>query len=385
MLLRVVVVGGMLALVGGCATQRVADSNTHPVPAAGGAAHASSGVRRPAYNTGDGFFVLNGTLYDANGIEFRIRGLNSSKRDDGEAQAMANTNTNTVRFYKKDFNLAPADEVNLLTALFLNYGEVPIVSLGRIPNTSKDTTGDVDPANLQAVVDYWIANASYYTTLNKWLILNPANEWGPATKYGDGWASAYAAQIPRLRAAGYLGPLMIDAGGWGQDEATIENYAQQVWNSDPQKNLIFSIHIYRVFSNNTLDASTKRMQAACQQMGAVLVVGEFGPGNNAYGSGYVDPQLVVSSAEANGVGWMPWAWDEANGPYPGGPAGTDGWLSLSRYTNLYNTSADLTLFGQKIVEGCLNPDAVAGCGGGGSPQYSGQGLKNLAQKASIFP
>src|SRR5450755_1846864 len=33
-------------------------------------------VARPSYNTGKGFFVLNGKLYDANGAEFRIRGVN---------------------------------------------------------------------------------------------------------------------------------------------------------------------------------------------------------------------------------------------------------------------------------------------------------------------
>ena len=32
-------------------------------------------VARPAYNTGTGFFVLNGNVYDANGNEFVIRGI----------------------------------------------------------------------------------------------------------------------------------------------------------------------------------------------------------------------------------------------------------------------------------------------------------------------
>src|SRR5262245_41520309 len=35
-------------------------------------------VARPAYNTGTGFFVLDGKLYDANGNEFIMKGPNNN-------------------------------------------------------------------------------------------------------------------------------------------------------------------------------------------------------------------------------------------------------------------------------------------------------------------
>jgi hypothetical protein len=47
-----------------------------------------------------------------------------------------------------------------------------------------------------------------------------------------------------MRTAGYLGPLMIDAGGCGQDEADLALYAADLFNSDPQHNIIFSYHMY---------------------------------------------------------------------------------------------------------------------------------------------
>jgi mannan endo-1,4-beta-mannosidase len=56
-------------------------------------------VSRPAYNTGDGFFVLNGKLYDANGTEFRIRGVDRCHYDSESAAGIANSGANTVRMF----------------------------------------------------------------------------------------------------------------------------------------------------------------------------------------------------------------------------------------------------------------------------------------------
>src|SRR5258706_414342 len=51
---------------GGSAAQSATVTVTSGAPTVGT-------VSRPSYNTGDGFFVLNGKLYDPNGNEFRIR------------------------------------------------------------------------------------------------------------------------------------------------------------------------------------------------------------------------------------------------------------------------------------------------------------------------
>src|SRR5215813_10595089 len=61
---------------------------------------ASGKVARPAYNTGSGFFVLNGQLYDPNGNPFRIRGVNQTHYDSNATSApgMAKAQVNTVRY-----------------------------------------------------------------------------------------------------------------------------------------------------------------------------------------------------------------------------------------------------------------------------------------------
>jgi hypothetical protein len=53
-----------------------------------------------------------------------------------------------------------------------------------------------------------------------------------------------------MRGTGYLGPLVIDAGGSGQDYAGIVANAQAIQNSDPQQNCVFSYHGYGSATNN---------------------------------------------------------------------------------------------------------------------------------------
>jgi hypothetical protein len=71
----------------------------------GGGAEASkeggsgSVVTRPAYNTGDGFFVLNGRLYDPNGHEFVIRGSDRAHYDSDSRPALSHSKANSVRTF----------------------------------------------------------------------------------------------------------------------------------------------------------------------------------------------------------------------------------------------------------------------------------------------
>src|SRR5579863_6940294 len=68
---------------------------------------------RPSYNTGNGFFVLNGKLYDANGYEFRVRGVNRVHWDSNSAAGIAKSGANAVR-WSIDFSRAAKDNVKLI-------------------------------------------------------------------------------------------------------------------------------------------------------------------------------------------------------------------------------------------------------------------------------
>jgi hypothetical protein len=84
--------------------------------------------------------------------------------------------------------------------------------------------------------------------------------------------------------------------------------------------------------------------------GLVMFLGEFGPGANI-GPSPTDltPADVIQAAEAHDLGWMAWAWDDpAYDPDPN-------WFALSMgvqapYNGDYNSSADLTPYGQVVVE-----------------------------------
>src|SRR5262249_31476607 len=94
-----------------------------------------------------------------------------------------------------------------------------------------------DPALLQQIVDRWIADAAYLKTIERHVILDVANEWGPADS--TVWRDQYIAALARLRAAGINATLMIDSGGCGQDANDLVSYARAVADSDPQHNVIF--------------------------------------------------------------------------------------------------------------------------------------------------
>ena len=108
------------------------------------------------------------------------------------------------------------------------------------------------------------------------------------------------------------------------------------------------------------------------------------------------PPAVIQTAEKYGFGWMAWAWDDTN---QSNQTADNTYFALS-YKGAYASSADLTMYGQQVVEGCTNP-APGGCGcpdsptpaltvvapgckGTPAPAYSTYSLKALAAPATIF-
>ena len=105
---------------------------------------------------------------------------------------------------------------------------------------------------------------------------------------------------------------------------------------------------------------------------------------------------MLQTAEKYGFGWMAWAWDDTN---QSNQTADNTYFALS-YKGAYASSADLTMYGQQVVEGCTNPapggcgcpDSPApaltvvapGCKGTPSPAYSNYSLKALATPATIF-
>jgi hypothetical protein len=224
---------------GGDAAVDAAEAGTAPESGS----DAESVASRPGYSTGDGFFVLGGKLYDPNGHEFRIRGVNRNHYDSSSQPALSHSGANTVRtFVETNYGQTWAGLANIIQTDNVAYKEVPVITAPGT-TTGTGTSCNVDASLLTDVVmNSWVTPAATWTAFNKNGIFNIANEWGPSNS--TTWRDAYITAISQMRAAGYLGPLMIDAGGCGQDEADLEQYAQAVFASDPQRNIIFSYHAY---------------------------------------------------------------------------------------------------------------------------------------------
>jgi hypothetical protein len=319
----------------------------------GGTGTGGSGggaVSRPSYNTGTGFFVVGKKLYDANGAEFRIRGLNKLHWD-ADSPGIPRTHANTER-WDIDFTRSASSNVALIQGSVNNH-IVPMPG-------NWNGTCDENTSTLSGIVDTWVAQAATWKTMDKYMILDIANEWGPS---GTGWRDAYVTAIGRLRGAGYLGTISVTSGGCGQDNDDLVDYAKAVFDSDPQKNVIFDQHIYGNWANGNGQSWQIDLNTALDKLAATglpMIVGEFGPGRGIGPSPTdITPEAIMAACESRGIGWMAWAWDD--------PASSadDTWFALSK-NGAYDSSNDLTMFGKSVVE---------------NAQY---GLLVVAKPATIF-
>lgn len=312
-------------------------------------------VARPPWNTGTGFFI--GTdlkLYDANGYEYRIRGLNRTHYDGGSGPGIANSKANTERWVLDWENGAtPSDfAAQFTTENFDNK----MVAIPGVWTTTAATGGltvtcDSTSTTLDAAVTDWVNQLSVWDTIEQWSLINIANEWGPAAADEGGstlWRDAYISAVSTLRTAGYTHTLVIDSGSCGQSFNCLTEYGPAVFASDPQKNILFSIHVYGNIQAG--QATSLLTPLAPQNSGIPLVIGEFGPGRNIGPSPTtLTPDELISAAENLGIGWMGWAWDDNDLP---DAMSDDNWFAFV-YANAtgYDTSnpADLTIYGKDVV------------------------------------
>jgi len=320
---------------------------------------AANQVARPAYNTGGGFFVRNGQLYDPNGNVFRIRGVDRAHYDaNNDAPGIGKAGANTVRFFMFDIGVSglpgAATYANVALQQHINYQELPIITAANVAGSRIGTTGDNSAADLATTVSWWVNNVSAFAPIMNQIAINIANEWGPPgyqSAAGDPtWASAYETAIAQLRAAGYTCPLVIDTGNSGEDFGDLLNYSTQVFNSDPQRNVIFSLHLYYNSASALAQNLLPQLAALSASQGMVFIVGEFGPGRNiGPAPTLVTPQQIIQTSEANGIGWIAWAWDDND---QAGCASDNSGFGMTYLCGLYTAASSLTHFGLDVT---LNP------------------------------
>jgi mannan endo-1,4-beta-mannosidase len=307
---------------------------------------------RPAGNTGSGLYVAGGRLNNPDATEARLRGVNRCHQDSNSAAGLIKAGVNAVRIFVSTIwdNQTPAGLASLVQTQHVANKQVPIVTAPYVSGTTASqvaTSGDTSSADLATVAALWVSQApSWLPVVNPCGIVNIANEWGPTDSVA--WQSANIAAVATLRKAGYLCPLLIDAGGYGQDAAGLLAYAAGVLAADPQKNVLFGFHAYGGTTVANVSAQFASFSALAAQ-GVCVVISEFGPGENVGPSPtMVTPQQIITAAESNSLGWLPWAWDDNN--EAGGATSPTGWFGMTLTgPGIYTQLSDLTAFGQLMV------------------------------------
>ncbi|SCG69857.1 cellulase family glycosylhydrolase [Micromonospora halophytica] len=257
-----------------------------------------------------GFTVSGGKLYDANGAEFVMRGVNHAhtwypQQTSSFADIKA-LGANTVRVV-----LASGDRWTKNSATDVS-NVISLCKANRLICVLEvhDTTGYGEQSGaitLDRAVDYWLSIAGALQGQEKYVIVNIGNEPYGNQGYGT-WATDTANAIKRLRANGITHTIMVDAPNWGQDWSfTMRDNAASVFNADPQKNTVFSIHMYGVFDTA---AEVSDYLGRFRSAGLPIVVGEFG---HDHSDGNPDEDAILSYSQANGIGYLGWSWSGNGG------------------------------------------------------------------------
>jgi mannan endo-1,4-beta-mannosidase len=127
---------------------------------------------------------------------------------------------------------------------------------------------------------------------------------------------------------------MVDAPNWGQDWAfTMRDNAASVFDTDPQKNTVFSIHMYGVFDTAAeINDYLNRFVTAKLP----IVVGEFGYDHS---DGNPDEDTIFATTQSLKLGYLAWSW-----------SGNGGGVEYLDMVTGFN-AAQLTSWGQRAVNG----------------------------------
>ncbi|MGX7828651.1 cellulase family glycosylhydrolase [Actinokineospora sp. 24-640] len=292
----------------------------------------------PTASAATGLRVQNGRLYESNGNEFVMRGVNHAHTwYPGETSSFANikaTGANTVRVVLSNgtrwTRSSGADVSNVISLCKANK----LICVLEV----HDTTGygeQSGAATLAQAADYWLSAdiKSALAGQENYVILNIGNE--PFGNVGhQNWTTHTSQAIGRLRAGGYDHVIMVDAPNWGQDWSfTMRDNAAQVYAADPTGNTMFSIHMYGVFDTA---AEVSAYLNAFVSARLPILVGEFG---HDHSDGNPDENAIFATTQQLRLGYLTWSW-----------SGNGGGVEYLDMVTAFNP-AQLTSWGQRAVNG----------------------------------
>ncbi|MEU1422020.1 cellulase family glycosylhydrolase [Kitasatospora sp. NPDC086009] len=263
-----------------------------------------------AQAAGTGIHVSNGRVYEANGSQFVMRGVNHAytwypTRTTAIADIAAR-GANTVRVVLSNGDRWTRTGSAQLATLIDQCKRAKVICVLEV----HDATGygeDGAATTLDRAAQFWVDNKSVLAGQEAYVVVNIANEpWGNSGYAA--WTAATKSAISRIRAAGLHHALMVDGPNWGQDWShTMRDNAGSVFQSDPDRNTIFSIHMYGVYDTA---AEVQSYLGAYVNAGLPIVVGEFGANHS---DGNPDEDAIMATAQSLSVGYIGWSWSGNGG------------------------------------------------------------------------
>ncbi|MGW4892457.1 cellulase family glycosylhydrolase, partial [Kitasatospora sp. NPDC004240] len=308
----------------------------------------------PAAAATAGIHVSNGRVYEADGKEFVMRGVNHAHAwyPDRTPTALADIaakGANTVRVVLASGDRWTRTGTDQVSAIIGQCKASKLICVLEV----HDTTGygeDGAATTLDRAAQYWISVRSALEGQEKYVVVNIGNEPFGNTGY-TGWTAATQGAIGKLRAAGIHHALMVDAPNWGQDWSnTMRDNAASVFASDPDRNTIFSIHMYGVY-DTAAEVSGYLNHFVNNHL--PIVVGEFGA---QHSDGNPDEDAIMSNAQSLRVGYLGWSW-----------SGNGGGVEYLDMVNGFDRNS-LTAWGNRFLHGAngiSTTSKTAGVYGGG--------------------
>lgn len=260
---------------------------------------------RPAKMPPGGRFYVDGRfLRDACGDKVVLRGVSemvvwSGDRTGHDVLAeIAKTGANAVRIVWTTTEGTIA-EMDAAIARAIALGLVPVLEL-------HDATGDFD--KLETLLSFWLRPEvlAVVKMHEASLVLNIGNEVGDDKVPLERFRSAYTDAIRRLRDAGVRVPLMIDSTTWGQDLDRLLAAGPDLIASDPQTDILLSVHAWWI--DGSAHAISEKLDRAAAS-GLPIVVGEFGPHAVYECSAHpFDVRTFLAKAAEHEIGFLAWSW-----------------------------------------------------------------------------
>lgn len=253
-----------------------------------------------------GSFYVDGTkLMDANGNEFVMRGVNYPFAwykgvENTVIPAAKRIGCNTIRISISNgqkFTYSDKSEVKNLIRLCESNKLVCVLCV-------HDALGSNQISDLDKTVDYWKGIKDLLVGHEGTVIVNISNEW--VAQWAEGtavWEEGYVKAIKELREAGIKNTLMVDCAGYGQYPAVIGTNGRTVFEADPMRNTMFSMHLYQDAGGTAEDVRANIKQAL--DIKVPVCVGEFAYSHKGTPVAY---QTIMDYCQEKNVGYLVWSW-----------------------------------------------------------------------------